>query len=562
MSEGRSRLARNAGQDRLPNARKPPSRDSFTVLAVCGLLVVAVCLVFSQTLCHEFVNFDDPDYVTENRTVAAGFTADGFVWAFSHFHNGNWHPLTWLSHMLDCQFFGANHAGGHHLTAVLLHAANTVLLFLVLRQMAGGLWRSAIVAALFGVHPLHVESVAWVAERKDVLSGLFFMLALAAYARYARRPFSAPRYLLVTLLFVLGLMSKPMLVTLPFVLLLLDYWPLARLGTALPGGLPLSRVLFEKLPWLGLSAASCVVTYFAQRSSESVWHGLPLPVRVANALLSYVVYLGQYFCPTRLAAFYPHPRSAPAEWRVACCLLLLIGISLAVVAWRARRPYLAVGWLWYLGMLVPVIGLVQVGAQAMADRYMYLPQIGLSIALAWGVDCPAKNWRSPRARRGVIAAAVLALLTVAAWRQAAYWKDRATLWPRVLVCTSKNSLAENSYGAALAARGDFGGAIRHFQKALDIDNDDERAHSNLGIALAHANKVDEAIVQFEEVLRIKPNDELTRNNLGFMYFKKGQFDKAIEHLQRALDIDPNYARARDNLAAAKAAREGAKTLGP
>ena len=352
-------------------------------------------MVFGQTVRHEFINCDDDQYVYENPQVARGFTAQGIVWAFTHFHSANWHPLTWLSHMLDCQLYGLNHPGGHHLTNVLLHAASAILLFLVLRQMTGDLWPSAFVAALFAIHPLHVESVAWVAERKDVLSGLFFMLTLAAYVGYARRPFSLLRYLLVTVLFALGLMAKPMLVTLPFVLLLLDYWPLGRIGAAVPqspqqarlprqSSLALRRVLLEKLPWLVLTAASCVVTRFAQQTALVSTERLPLPSRIANALVSYVAYLGQFFYPVGLAVLYPYPQSTLPIWKIVGALLLLVGISLAVLACRRKCPYLLVGWLWYLGMLVPVIGLVQVGDQSMADRYTYLTQIGLYIALAWG----------------------------------------------------------------------------------------------------------------------------------------------------------------------------------
>ena len=376
---------------------RPSPLTRFAVPAVCIFLLLAVAVVFGPTIRHEFVNYDDDDYVYENPQVARGFTAPGIVWAFTHFHSGNWHPLTWLSHMVDCQLYGLDHPGGHHLTNVLLHAASCLVLFVVLRQMTGDLWPSAFVASLFAIHPLHVESVAWVAERKDVLSGLFFMLTLAAYVSYARRPFSLLRYLLTTALFALGLMAKPMLVTLPFVLLLLDYWPLGRIGaTSQPvsreSRLPqqsspaLRRVLLEKLPWLAMAAASCAATFLAQGTSVVVVQRLPLLTRIDNALVSYAAYLGQFFYPAGLAALYPHPQSSLPIWKIVAAVLLLLGVSLAALACRRKCPYLLVGWLWYLGMLVPVIGLVQVGSQAMADRYTYLTQIGLYIALAWGSE--------------------------------------------------------------------------------------------------------------------------------------------------------------------------------
>jgi tetratricopeptide (TPR) repeat protein len=543
-----------------------PTGTAATVLAVCILLVLAVTLVFAQSAGHAFVNFDDPEYVQDNPHVNGGVTAEGIDWSF-HFHNANWHPLTWLSHMVDCQLFGVKRAAGHHLTAVLLHIANTLLLFLVLRNMTADLWPAAFAAALFGIHPLHVESVAWVAERKDVLSTLFFILSLAAYVGYARRPFSIARYLLVTLLFALGLMAKPMLVTLPFVFLLLDYWPLARttIRSASEGKGSYARVLLQKLPWLALSAISCVITYYAQAATESVWEQLPLSARVANALVSCVGYLRQLVYPAGLAAFYPHPQGVAPAWRIAGSLLLLGGITFICVASRRKSPCLIVGWLWYLGMLVPVIGLVQVGAQAMADRYTYLPQIGLYIAVAWGVAQLVKlrtiarsGWRAPELAMGMVSALVLAALTIVAWRQTAYWKDGIALWSRVVACTSPNSWPHNSLGRALAESGKINEAADQFRQALAIDPNDDFAHSNLGIALARSNKVedvDEAIEHFQSVLRIKRNDELTQGNLGSLLLRRGRVGEAIQHLQAALRLDPNDPVARANLAAALAAQE-------
>ncbi len=390
-------------KNRLPRPETAAHRR-YVRLGVCGLLLLAVVLAFGQTVGHEFVNFDDNVYVYDNPQVRQGLTEQGIRWAFTTGHAGNWHPLTWLSHMLDCQLFG-NQAGGHHLTNVLLHAATAIALFLVLWRMTGDLWPSVFVAGIFAIHPLRVESVAWIAERKDVLSGLFFVLTIAAYVHYVRRPFSLGRYFLVAITLALGLMSKPMLVTTPFVLLLLDYWPLGRMAIGTLGMPPasvtpvstktrrnnrtmherpsLQWLIVEKLPLLALSVASCAATLAAQQEAMA-GELIPLPWRLANALVSYVAYLGQLFYPVGLAILYVHPHDALPAVKVVVALLTLVGISVAVGVLRRKCPYLLVGWLWYLGMLVPVIGLVQVGEQAMADRYTYLPLIGPCIGLTWG----------------------------------------------------------------------------------------------------------------------------------------------------------------------------------
>ena len=373
----------------------------YTLPAVCGLLLLAVITVFGQTAGHDFLNFDDPDYVYENPHVQSGVTGKEIAWAITTCHSDNWHPLTWLSHMLDCQFYHLK-PGGHHLTNVLLHSAAAVLLFLALQRMTAALWPSAWVAAIFAIHPLRVESVAWVAERKDVLSGLFFMLALWSYARYVERPASWGRYFLVVASFALGLTAKPMLVTLPLVLLLLDYWPLRRgrgVGDWGPGtsdwsgSLPSAiqprstsflRLVVEKIPLFALAAISCLITLAAQRGALWSLERLAFPSRVANAAVAYVVYLERMFCPTGLATLYPLPKGPPPAWELVVAIAVLAAISTAVVVVRRKCPYLLFGWLWYLGTLVPVSGLVQVGNQAMADRYTYLTQIGLYMAFAWG----------------------------------------------------------------------------------------------------------------------------------------------------------------------------------
>ena len=361
-----------------------PRTNWCTVSVVCCLLALAVAVVFGQTVQHDFINFDDDVYVYNNPHIAHGLTGHALAWSFSTFHASNWHPLTWLSHALDCQLYGAHNAAGHHLTNVALHAAVAVLLLLLLWQMTGDLWPSAFVAAVFALHPLRAESVAWVSERKDLLCGLFFILTLAAYVHYVRHPFAWGRYLLVLGAFALGLMAKPMLVTLPFLLLLLDYWPLGRMS-ALELSSPKTwrGLVVEKIPLLALAAASCAVTPLAQRQAMIPMDVVPLSARIANAVVAYVAYIGQFFYPAGLAVFYPYPSEGLPAWKVVLGMVVLVIVSAVALLGRRRMPYLFVGWFWYLGMLVPVIGLMQVGSQAMADRYTYLPQIGLCVALAW-----------------------------------------------------------------------------------------------------------------------------------------------------------------------------------
>ena len=528
---------------------KSLTNNACTIPAVCGLLLLAIALVFGQTVGHEFVNFDDAQYVYKNPQVAGGFTVRGIAWAFTTTDDNNWHPLTWLSHMLDCQLYGLK-AGGHHLTNVLLHAVTAILLFLVLRRMTGNLWPSAFVAVVFAVHPLRAESVAWVAERKDVLSGLFFMLTLWAYIGYARHPFSSVRYLTVVVLFTLGLLAKPMLVTLPFVMLLLDYWPLGRMGlpAAVGKSFPFSRRVFvEKLPLLALTVASCAVTFFAQDEAVSPGDIIPMSLRIANALVSYMVYIGNLFYPVGLAVFYTYPESSLPLWKVAASTLTLTCISIAVLVWRCRFPYLFVGWFWYVGMLVPVIGLMQVALHAMADRYTYLPQIGLCIALTWGVAQLIASWRHRRWVCGVASALVVPVLMGCAWRQTSYWRDSETLWTHTLACTSNNYIAHNSLGLVLADHGQIDAAIAHYQKAVEIKPDFAWAHTNLGTALAVRGQVDAATAHFRKAVEIKPDFAEAHTSLGIALAVRGQVDAAIAHFRKALEIKPDFAEAHAGL---------------
>jgi protein O-mannosyl-transferase len=550
-------------EQREPSAPGPKRRASnpYATAAVCGLLLLAIGLVFGQTLRHAFVNVDDDKYVYENRNVSGGLTVTGIAWAFTHSYAHNWHPLTWLSHMLDCQLYGLE-PWGHHLTNLLLHAAATLLLFLVLRQMTGDLWPSALVAAVFAVHPLHVESVAWVAERKDVLSGLFLMLTLGAYVGYVRHGFSWARYLAVVVLFAMGLMAKPMLVTLPLLLLLLDYWPLGRFRALAEEkaqsdrGMPRGRsgfawrLVVEKLPLVAMAIASSAVTVRAQHEALRGNQCFALPWRIGNALTSYATYLGQLFYPADLAVFYPHPADSLPIGKAVAAFLLLAAITAGVWALRRRAPYLVVGWLWYLGSLVPVIGLVQVGEQAMADRYTYLTQIGIYLALAWGVADVWRAWPRRRWALGVASAAVIVGLTASAWRQASYWCNNDALWEHALACTSRNNFAHNNLGNVLLSRGQVRDALDHFQAAMAISPGSAEVHNNLANALLRDGQRQEAIEHYREASKIDPQSANIQYNLGVALIAGGRLDVAIGHFKEAVRINPEYADAHNNLGAA------------
>ena len=524
------------------------------------LLVLTTVTVFWQVRNHEFINLDDSKYVTENRHVQNGLTLDSMIWAFTTNQVANWHPLTWLAHMLDCQLYGLN-PKGHHLTNVFLHLLNTLLLFFILQRMTGALWRSGLVAAFFALHPLHVESVAWVAERKDVLSTLFWLLTMWGYIWYVERP-RLTRYLLTLLAFTLGLMTKPMLVTMPCVLLLLDYWPLKRFQLRQPGGdtpattgtfeeqgAPFLRLLLEKTPFFALAAASSIVTFLAQRSGGAVsaLDVYPVKIRIANALVSYVSYIGQMVWPRGLAVFYPHPGTRLPGWHAVGAGLLLACISIAVIRAARRHPYLAVGWLWYLGTLVPVIGLVQVGAQAMADRYTYVPLIGLFVIIAWSIpDLLAGN----HYRKIVLSMAVgtvLLALTVSSWLQVQHWKNNLTLFKHALKVTAKNYVAHDSLGNALAQQGKVEEAIDHYYEALKIKPNLVNLHNNLGVALLEQRKVKEAMSHYDIALRLNADYAETYNNFGVAWFTVGEFDKAIAHYHEALRLDPAYGKAHNNM---------------
>jgi tetratricopeptide (TPR) repeat protein len=538
---------------------------------VCVSLTVVILAVFWQVRNNEFVNFDDGKYVTENRYVQDGLTWDGFVWAFTTTHANFWHPLTWLSHMLDGELYGLNPAG-HHFTNLLLHIANTLLLFLVLRRMTGALWRSAFVAALFALHPLHVESVAWASERKDVLSTLFWILTMGAYVSYAKSP-ELKRYLLVLLSFTLGLMAKPMLVTLPFVFLLLDYWPFARLQfkpladsraeqVEEPNkinyqGERVVRLLVEKVPLLVFAAASSIMAFFAQQHGGAAksFASFPMEVRVANALVSYVSYMAKMLWPKNLAVFYPHPGNTVTVWQTALAGLLLLSLCVFVIRLAKGHPYLCVGWLWYLGTLVPVIGLVQVGDHGMADRYTYVPLIGLFIMIAWGLPDLLARWPHRKIVLATSAAGLLSAFMICSWLQVRHWQNSITLFEQTLHVTAKSPLAHTNLGVALGAQGKLDKAIWHYSQALRIKSNYLEARINLGGALARQGKLDEAIGHYLEALRIKPGFADAHYNLGNAVARQGKMGKAIAHYSEALRIEPDDAEMHNNLGIALAARE-------
>ena len=509
-------------------------------LGICIALAGVTWLVFSQTLWHDFINYDDPHYVYENTKITGGLSISGIAWAFSHIHSLNWHPMTTISHMLDCQLYGLK-AGWHHFTNVLLHTLAAMLLFLALQQMTGAVWRSAFVAAVFAIHPLRVESVAWIAERKDVLSGVFFMLTLLAYVNYVRLP-RIRGYLVVVFLFACGLMSKPMLVTLPFVLLLLDYWPLNRIKDQL------WKRVAEKIPLIALSAVSSVITFLVQKSAVGQTEELPIFERINNAVVSYVLYIWQMLWPVNLAVFYPHPENRLPPWEIVCCLLVVMCITVAAIALRTHRPYLLTGWLWYLGMLVPVIGLVQVGWQGRADRYTYLPQIGLYIAATWGVANLTALHRHRRATLSTVAVLVIAALSSCAWVQTSYWRNSETLFRHALAVTTNNDVAENNLGIVFLGQGKLDEAISLLQSAVDLRSDNSPAHENLAKALLQKGEVDNALVHYRKLLELQPDNIEVHNIVGTVLIQQHRIREGVEEWRKGLAIDPNNGNAMSNLA--------------
>jgi tetratricopeptide (TPR) repeat protein len=514
------------------------------LVALAGLIAALTWFVFGQTLHHDFINYDDHRYVYENTNITAGLSARGIGWAFTHIHSDNWHPLTTISHMLDCQLYGLK-AGRHHFTNIVLHATGAILLLVALWRMTGALWRSAFVAAVFAIHPLRVESVAWIAERKDLLSGVFFALTLLAYARYVRAP-TFLRYLVVLSLFACGLMSKPMLVTLPFVLLLLDYWPLHRFQSSTRS--TITRSIAEKIPLVILSAGSSVVTFLAQHAAMGGTEQLPISSRINNALVSYVTYIWQMFWPAKLAVFYPHPENRLPHWQIVAALVALIAFTFLGLALRKKCPYLLVGWLWYVGMLVPVIGILQVGWQGRADRYTYLPQIGLYILIAWSVTDLTAKWRSQRQFLALGSAIIIAGCAWRAWLQTSYWRNSETLWTHTLDVTRNNDVAENNLGIVLLQQGRVDEAIRRFERAIEIRPENAPAHDNLAKSFLRKGQPADAMVEYRKLLEIQPENVETHNILGTVLIQQRRIREALQQWEEALKIDPENGNAKSNLA--------------
>jgi protein O-mannosyl-transferase len=555
-------------------------KNRSSIFVICSLLALTTWVAYWPVTRHQFVNFDDPHYISDNPHVKAGLTWSGLLWAFQSGYASNWHPLTWISHMVDCQLYGLSSAG-HYLTNLLFHLANTLLLFLLLRRLTGSLGRSAFVAALFAWHPLHVESVAWASERKDVLSTFFFLLTLWSYVRYAEvqrlrsnvqsqgtedrsqneatrhtphaillTPPESRYYVLSLFLFALGLMSKPMLVTLPFVLLLLDFWPLGRLQFSTLNSQPstLWRLLREKLPFFALALVTSIVTYLVQRSGGAVssLELVPFHSRITNALVAYVRYLSLTLWPAQLAVVYPYSKHLAAGSVIAAALLLA-GVSGFFLSRARRQPYLAVGWLWFLGTLVPTIGLVQVGPQCMADRYTYIPSIGLFLLLVWGLDALLDPWPPKRLCLPVAGTLALAACLACTCRQLTYWQDSESLFRRAIAVTMDNHIAHINLGKALVEQGKTDEAAVHLDKAVRLTPDDPEAQYNLGTVLALQAKPDEAITCFSAALRLNPEYGDAHGNLGVTLMRQGKPDQGAAHLAAAVKLKPDDPQVHYNL---------------
>ncbi len=509
------------------------SRAPWVIGAALAIITIAL---FCRVATFDFIVYDDPSYVTTNPQVQAGLSVKNFVWAFTSSHASNWHPLTWLSLMLDCQLFGPD-AGRFHMTNVFLHTANTVLLFILLLRITSALWRSAFVAAAFAIHPLHIQSVAWVAERKDVLSALFWLLTMLLYVRYTERS-SAGRYVLALFVFALGLMAKPMLVTLPVILLLLDYWPLER-KCSLP------KLLLEKLPFVFISGVSSVITLVVQSQSGAVKDivKFPFDIRIINALVSYVKYILKMFWPVNLSVFYPHQGRSLHFIDAIIPIIMLVIVTVLAIRFARTRGYLFFGWMWYILTLIPVIGLVQVGNQAMADRYTYVPLIGLFIIIAWGLPELLARYAFRKTVLAIAAAVVLSVMAVSTCMQLGYWQNSITILERAIEINPNDRFAQANLGVAFLRKNSYDDAIVHFEKALQIDPCDAMSHLNIGVVLFRKNKIDEAVSHFEKASAIDPCDVPTRLNLATGLAKQGKTQRAIEQCDEILRIAPGRTEA-------------------
>jgi tetratricopeptide (TPR) repeat protein len=584
--------ALKASKGNLHSARDQLSRRLPHLMSI--VLIILPLLIYWQVQNFEFVNLDDPLYITENPTVQKGLTKEGIIWAFAFNDVSYWHPVTWLSHMLDCQLYGLD-PRGHHFNNVLLHIASTLLLFLSLKAMTGQAWKSAAVAAIFSLHPLNVESVAWVANRKGVLSTFFWMLALWNYTRYAKSP-RVGTYMMVIIPFVFGLLSKPTVVTLPFALLLLDYWPLGRLRTGKLNSIHenptfstgafrragIFNLVAEKIPLIALSAASVIVSFMSSRRIGIIvpTETLPLWVRIQNALASYLAYIGKMFLPFDLAVFYPFAKTVPL-WRIVASCIVLLTVTVLAVRFARKRPYFAVGWFWYLGTLLPVIGLVQQGLwPAFADRFAYIPLIGLFISAVWGISDLVGRSRLSQTLGFAAGSLAVLVMGIGAWMQTGYWKNSIMLFEHALAVTKDNHLAHYGLGQTLEKCGDLNGAVFHFSKALQIMPENAQFHDALGAVLLEQGKTEEAvahlskavelvpdyavahlhlgnalsamgldndaIAHYLEAARIKPFPE-AHHNLGLILASQGKFNEALYHYKQALKLKPDYAQVHNDL---------------
>jgi len=533
-------------------------------IAICIFLVISTLVVYWQVQDHEFIiHYDDQVYVTGNLNVKAGLTSESVKWAFTTSYFFNWHPMTWLSHMLDYQLYGP-HPKGHLLTNLFFHIANTLLLFVVLLRMTGTLWQSGFVAVMFALHPFNVESVAWVAERKNVLSTFFWLLSMGAYVHYADKP-SINRYGWVALFFALGLMSKPMLVTLPFVLLLIDYWPLRRLRFGqdkgngrivrkyTDKGSDILHLVREKIPLFLLVACSSIVTFIGHKSGGALqaMETISLGTRLTNAMASYLEYLRKTVWPKELGVFYPHPGNALAVWKGILCGMALVGITIIAIRFIRKAPYFAVGWFWYLGTLVPVIQIVQTGRHAMADRYAYVPLIGIFIIVAWGLPELMAKWRYKKKVLSISAGILIPTLMMITWVQVGHWKDSETLFKHTIrVAGNKypdRALTHNNLGIVLEEEGRISEAITHYRAAMKIKPDFALPHNNLGNIMFFMRETEEAIIYYKAALKLNPDYAIAYNNLGIALEEKGEFEGAIDHYREAVRLKPELVLAHYNL---------------
>lgn len=517
------------------------------------LLLLTTGAVYWQAAGFQFLQYDDNVYVVDNSRIYDGLTQSNIRWAFTGIVNGNWQPLVWLSYMLDSQISGID-AQSFHLTNLILHIINALLLFLILYNTTGSLWRSSFITAIFALHPLHVESVAWVSERKDVLSTLLLFITIFVYILYVRKP-KLWRLALATFFFALGLMAKPMLVTLPLILLLLDFWPLGRLTKSDRNKLPptsLKQLLIEKIPMFLLTAGICIITVLTQKKGGALQElqMYPFGIRMANAIFSYVVYLRKIIWPNDLAAFYPHPENSLPMWQVIGCIVLLVVITLITLRNTHKRPYLVVGWLWYLITLLPVIGLIQVGIQSMADRYTYMPMVGILIMISWSVYPQIVNERKNKLNIitiGLIAVTAIGALTLLTYRQVSYWRDDITLFEHATKTISNNYVAHNNLGTALSDRGDIEAAIDHYREAVRIKPRYMQAQYNLVTKLYETGQTDEAADCLYTILKLSPNDGIAQMHLGIIYLQQSSFDLAYKYLSAAVKNRPDDAKAHQAL---------------